>query len=341
MNNMDKLTILVVDDTPANIDVLKGILQDEYRIKVALNGPKAIDIANKDSDIAMILLDVMMPKMDGYQVCEMLKSNAMTRNIPVIFVTAKSSSSDERKGLLLGAVDYITKPLQPEIVKARVKTHMMLVNQQKHLEYLVEERTRKLEETQIEIIQCLGRAAEYKDNETGMHVVRMSEYSRILAAKMSNNEHWVQMLYLAAPMHDVGKIGISDDVLLKPGKLDAYEWELMKQHPIIGAEILGTDKSEVLSMAREIALSHHEKWDGSGYPKQLKGADIPLSGRVVAVADVFDALTCKRSYKKAWTFDEASDYIMENAGVHFDPDVCQAFSEVSVQFREIYVAFSE
>jgi putative two-component system response regulator len=338
---MDKLTILVVDDAPANIDVLKGILQDEYRIKVALNGQKAIDIANKDSDIDMILLDVMMPKMNGYQVCEALKSNAMTRNIPIIFVTAKSSAPDEKKGLALGAVDYIGKPVQPDIVKARVKTHMMLHNQQKHLEHLVEERTLKLKETQLEIIQCLGRAAEYKDNETGMHVLRMSEYSRILAAQLSNNKHWVNLLYLAAPMHDVGKIGISDDVLLKPGKLNPQEWELMKLHPVIGAEILGTDKSEVLSMAREVALSHHEKWDGSGYPKKLKGAEIPLSGRVVAVADVFDALTCKRSYKKAWTFEEACDYIMDNSGTHFDPDVCLAFSKVTVPFREIYVAFEE
>lgn len=335
---MDKLTILVVDDTPTNIDVLKGVLQDKYRIKVALNGPKAIDIARKNSDISMILLDVMMPDMDGYQVCKILKSDALTHNIPIIFITAKSSASDEKQGLALGAVDYISKPIQPDIVKARVKTQMLLLNQQKHLEHLVEERTKKLQETQLEILQCLGRAAEYKDNETGKHVMRMSEYSRIIADHISENKHWVKLIYLAAPMHDVGKIGIPDEVLLKPGKFEPDEWELMKQHPLIGAQILGADKSEVLSMAREVALSHHEKWDGSGYPNGLQGEDIPLSGRIVAVADVFDALTCKRAYKKAWTFEEASEYILSNAGSHFDPDICEAFSKVQGKFREIYEA---
>jgi putative two-component system response regulator len=338
---MEKPTILVVDDTATNVDVLKGLLQDEYRIKVALNGQKAIDIANKDSGIAMILLDVMMPNMSGYEVCEVLKSSTATRDIPIIFVTAKSSTEDEKYGLTLGAIDYISKPIQPDIVKARVKTHMMLANQQKHLEYLVEERTKKLKETQLEIIRCLGRAAEYKDNETGMHVLRMSEYSRIVADEMSDNKDWVQLLYLAAPMHDVGKIGIPDDVLLKPGKFDDEEWALMKQHPSIGAQILGSDKSEVLSMAREVALSHHEKWDGSGYPNGLKGDAIPLSGRIVAVADVFDALTCKRAYKKAWTFDDAKVFISDNAGSHFDPEVCAAFISVIDNIHEIYQLHSE
>lgn len=335
---MDKPTILVVDDTPTNIDVLKGILQDEYRIKVALNGAKAIDIATKDRDISIILLDIMMPVMDGYEVCKILKSNILTQHIPIIFITAKSSISDEKQGLSLGAVDYIGKPIQPDIVKARVKTQMLLLNQQKHLEHLVEERTRKLQETQLEILQCLGRAAEYKDNETGSHVQRMSEYSRIIADHISDNKHWVKLLYLAAPMHDVGKIGIPDDVLLKPGKLNAEEWEVMKKHPLIGAQILGADKSEILSMAREVALSHHEKWDGSGYPYGIQGDDIPLSGRIVAVADVFDALTCKRAYKRAWSFDEASEFIVSNSGVHFDPNVCQAFISVQAKFREVYEA---
>ena len=335
---MDKPTILIVDDKPTNIDVLIGVLQGEYRIKVALNGPKAIEIARKNNDISMILLDVMMPEMDGYQVCNILKVDVLTQHIPIIFITAKSSISDEKQGLELGAVDYIGKPIQPDIVIARVKTQMLLLNQQKHLEHLVEQRTKKLQETQLEILQCLGRAAEYKDNETGKHVMRMSEYSRILADYITDNKHWVNLLYLAAPMHDVGKIGIPDDVLLKPGKLDANEWELMKSHPIIGAQILGTDKSEVLSIAREVALSHHEKWDGSGYPGGLIGENIPLSGRIVAVADVFDALTCKRAYKKAWSFDEASQFIAENAGGHFDPEICQAFEKVKDKFREIYEA---
>lgn len=333
---MDKPTVLVVDDTPTNIDVLKGVLQDDYRIKVALNGRKAIEIAKKNHDISIILLDIMMPEMDGYQVCQVLKSDVLTQHIPIIFITAKSSAADEQQGLTLGAVDYISKPIQPDIVKARVKTQMLLLNQQKHLEHLVEERTKKLQETQLEILQCLGRAAEYKDNETGKHVMRMSEYSRILADYLSDNKHWVNLLYLAAPMHDVGKIGIPDDVLLKPGKLDTNEWNIMKNHPLIGAQILGADKSEILSLAREVALSHHEKWDGSGYPYGLQGENIPLSGRIVAVADVFDALTCKRAYKKAWTFDEASEFIMSNSGSHFDPKICQAFVQVQNQFRKVF-----
>lgn len=338
---MSKPVILIVDDAPTNIDILRNTLQHDYKIKVAVNGQKAIEIANKTPDLSMILLDVVMPEMDGYEVCQILKKRPATSDIPIIFVTAKSSVEDENKGLELGAVDYISKPIQPAIVQARVKTHIFLANQQKHLEHLVEERTKEIEATKLEIIQCLGRAAEYKDNETGKHVLRMSQYSKLIAQHLTTDERWIDLLYRAAPMHDVGKIGIPDAVLLKPGKLDADEWDIMKQHPQIGAEILGNNNSEILNLAKEVAATHHEKWDGSGYPNGLKGSDIPLSGRIVAVADVFDALTCKRAYKKAWTFEDANQFIIENSGGHFDPMICDAFVAVSAQIRLVYNELAE
>jgi putative two-component system response regulator len=334
-------TILVIDDTPENIDLLSAVLRVDYKVKAALNGQRALKIANSDNKPDLILLDIMMPDMDGYEVCRLLKENPATRNIPVIFVTAKNQEADEKKGFELGAVDYITKPISPPIVKARVATHLALYDQNRILEKKVQERTLELTDTRLEIIRRLGRAAEFKDNETGMHVIRMSLYARLIAEALSFDEEWVDILYNAAPMHDIGKIGIPDNVLLKPGKLDEDEWKIMSRHPVIGVEIIGDGDAPLFEMAKEIAWSHHEKWDGSGYPRGLKGEDIPISARIVAVADVFDALTTERPYKKAWTIEAAVQHIDDQSGKHFDPDLVKVLHAVLPEILEIRQKYSE
>ncbi|OSM01719.1 response regulator [Magnetofaba australis] len=337
----ERATILVVDDTPENIDVLSGVLRGEYKVKAALNGDKALRIASAESKPDMILLDVMMPEMDGYEVCRRLKADPATARIPVIFITAKSEQEDERRGLELGAVDYITKPISPPIVKVRVRTHLALYDQQRELRRMVDERTEELVRTRMEIIRRLGRAAEFKDNETGLHVIRMSHYSRLMAQALEISEEWTDLVFHAAPMHDIGKIGIPDSVLLKPGKLDDKEWEIMRQHPAFGAQIIGDDPSELMLMSKEIAMTHHEKWDGSGYPNRIAAEDIPLPGRIIAIADVFDALTSERPYKKAWPVEKAVAVIDEGAGVHFDPKLIPVFHEILPEALEIKERYAE
>ncbi|HFD81596.1 MAG TPA: two-component system response regulator [Gammaproteobacteria bacterium] len=334
-------TILVVDDTPENIDVLSGILRPDYRVKAALNGERALRIAGGEPQPDIVLLDIMMPGMDGYEVCRRLKANPATARIPVIFITAKSQVEDEQRGFELGAVDYITKPVSPPIVRARVRTQLALYDQNRELERIVRERTEELRQTRLEIIHRLGRAAEYKDNETGLHVIRMSHYSRLIAEATGADEEWVELLYNAAPMHDIGKIGIPDDVLLKKAKLNDEEWELMRRHPDYGAEIIGEHHSAIMRMAREIALSHHERWDGSGYPNGLAGEDIPLSGRIVAIADVFDALTTARPYKPAWSVEDTLRHIDDSAGSHFDPSLVPLLHEVMPELLDIKERYEE
>jgi len=305
-------TLLLVDDEPANLQVLRNILSEHYRLLFAKNGDRALALARTEQP-DLILLDVMMPGKSGYEVCQALKLETTTRNIPVIFVTALSDVDDETHGFELGAVDYLTKPVSAAIVRARVRNHLSLV------------RMDELAATRLAVVQRLGRAAEYKDNETGLHVIRMSHYSRLIALEAGINEAWSDTLLHAAPMHDVGKIGIPDAILQKPGKLDPDEWQIMQRHAEIGAEIIGEDGSDLLNMARDVALYHHEKWDGSGYPRGLKGENIPIAARIVALADVFDALTSERPYKKAWPVEQATDLIREQSGQHFDPQLVQAF----------------
>nr|WP_319494054.1 two-component system response regulator [uncultured Desulfobacter sp.] len=319
----DKPTILIVDDVPDNITVLTNILTD-YNLKAAINGAKALEIASRfRPDI--ILLDIMMPDMNGYAVCKRLKRDPHTQNIPVIFITAMDEVTDEARGFELGAVDYITKPVSAPVVRARVKTHLHLYDQNKALEHLVFERTKELNQSRLEIIRRLGLAAEYKDNETGMHVIRMSYYCKVMAAAIGMSSKEVELILNASPMHDIGKIGIPDRILSKPGKLDAQERAIMEQHTTIGAEIIGEHHTPLLDMARTVALTHHEKWDGTGYPQGLKGDDIPLVGRIVAIADVFDALVSKRPYKEAWSFERAVAVIKEESGKHFAPDLVTVF----------------
>ncbi|MEE3157596.1 MAG: HD domain-containing phosphohydrolase, partial [Pseudomonadota bacterium] len=271
-------SILLVDDEPANLHVLKHILQDDYRLLFARDGERALELASSEHP-QLILLDVMMPGTTGHEVCTRLKADPRTEAIPVIFVTALANPEDEALGFELGAVDYISKPVSAPIVRARVRTHLSLV------------RAEVLRQTRLNIVQALGMAAEYKDNETGLHVIRMSHFSRIIALEAGFSAEDAEELLHAAPMHDVGKIGIPDAILQKPGKLDADEWAIMQQHPDIGARIIGEHDASMLQMARRIALGHHEKWDGSGYPAGLAGTDIPVEARIIAIADVFDALT--------------------------------------------------
>lgn len=337
----EKPTLLVVDDTPENIDVLSGVLRSEYKVKAALSGERALRIAEKEPNLVMVLLDIMMPGMDGYEVCRRLKANPATAKIPIIFVTAKNQEGDEKKGLELGAVDYITKPINPAIVLARVHTQLALYDQNLALEEKVRQRTQELHDSRLEIIKRLGRAAEFKDNETGLHVIRMSHYSRLIAETLEHGQDWADLVFHAAPMHDIGKIGIPDNVLLKPGKLDDEEWKLMRKHPEFGAEIIGDHDSELMRMSKDIAISHHEKWDGSGYPFGIKGDDICLPGRIVAIADVFDALTSERPYKKAWTVADAVKLIDDNSGSHFDPNLVPLFHEVMPDILDIKEQFGE
>lgn len=311
----ERPTLLLVDDEPANLHVLRHILEAQYRLLFARDGARALELARLQRP-ALILLDVMMPGLTGYDVCRALQAQPETRHIPVIFVTALADPADEAEGFAAGGVDYIIKPVSAPIVQARVRTHLSLV------------RTEELYQTRLQIVQCLGLAAEYKDNETGLHVVRMSHYSRLLGLAAGYSEAAADELLNAAPMHDVGKIGIPDHVLRKPGPLDANEWAVMRQHPEIGARIIGEHAGGLLRQAREIALWHHEKWDGSGYPHGLQGEAIPHSARIVAIADVFDALTSERPYKKAWPVTEAVAHIQAQSGRHFDPLLVEQFQAI-------------
>lgn len=337
----EKQIILIVDDTPENIDIMSEVLLPEYKVKVALSGRRALKIAEDSPHPDMILLDVMMPDLNGYEVCKGLKANPATKAIPIIFITTESENENEQKGLELGAVDYIKKPFCASIVRARIQTHLALYDQNRALEEKVRMRTKELEETQLEIVHRLGGAAEFRDNDTGLHVVRMSHYSRLLAEGLGYGKTWSELVFNAAAMHDLGKIGIPDKILLKKGKLTDEEWNIMKTHPEIGATILGDLDSELLKLSKEIALCHQEKWDGSGYPYGLRGKEIPLSGRLVAIADVFDALTTKRPYKEPWSVQDAVGYIDDNAGTHFDPELVKIFHAVLPQILEIKEKYGE
>jgi len=327
-----------VDDIKDNIDVLYAILKDEYKIRFALSGRKALELAKKYKP-DLILLDVMMPEMDGFTVCKALKDNPVTKNVPVIFVTANNETVDEVHGFELGAVDYIAKPVTPILVKARVKIHLQLASQKQMLFEEVKAKTAEIQNTQVEIINVLGRAAEYKDNETGKHVQRVGAYAYLLGRAYGIDEKESELLMLAAPMHDVGKIGIADHILKKPGRLDDEERIEMNLHAEIGGIIIGDQGSEVLKYARIIAEQHHEKWSGGGYPNGIEEENIHIYARIVAIADVFDALTSERPYKEAWPIERAVDLIKSESGNHFDPIIVNLFMEnleSILEIRETY-----
>lgn len=320
--------LLLVDDEPTNLQVLRQILQADYLLSFARDGDKALQLAAQERP-QLILLDVMMPGLSGLEVCRRLKADPGTASIPVIFVTALADESHEAEGFAVGAVDYVTKPVSPPLVRARVRTHLSLV------------RVEDLKQSRLEIVQRLGRAAEYKDNETGLHVIRMSHYARLLALAVGYSEEDADELLHAAAMHDIGKIGVPDAVLLKKGPLDAEQWEVMRRHPQMGGDIIGEHGSTLLQMARRVALTHHEKWDGSGYPQGLKGEEIALEGRIVAIADVFDALTNERPYKPAWSVAQAVELLQAQAGLHFDPGLVPVFISLLPEILRIQAQWPE
>ncbi len=336
-----KQTLLIVDDEPSNIKILNETLRSDYEIRFALNGTDALQAAISDNP-DLVLLDIVMPEMDGYEVCSRLMASVHTRDIPIIFITAQDDEREETKGFKIGAVDYIKKPFNPTVVKARVETHLSLKRAQKALKNQnavlkekVRERTAELENTQIEIVKRLGQAAEYRDEETGNHIKRMSEYCRFLGQLSGLSPDESDMLALSSTMHDLGKIGIPDNILLKPGKLTADEWKIMKTHTTIGAKMLSGIKSSLLNMAETIALTHHEKWDGSGYPMGIKKTEIPLEGRITCICDVFDALTSERPYKRAWRVEDAIDEINNGSGSHFDPELVEHFNTLISKLKVV------
>lgn len=348
-----KTKILIVDDIAENIHILIETLKDNYTIMAANNGEKALKLACGKNKPDLILLDIIMPDMDGYEVCKKLKSNNETQNIPVIFITALSEDVNESQGLKLGAVDYITKPFIPELVMARINNHIQLKLYRDHLEDLVKERTKELSITQDVTINSLAILAEYRDNETGEHIRRTQYYIKLLAQQLQKlpeyenqlNPSIIDTLYKSAPLHDIGKVAIPDSILLKPGKLTPEEFEVMKKHTDFGKEAL--EKAEVtldktnsfLHCAKEIAFTHHEKWNGTGYPRGLMGEEIPLEGRIMALADVYDALISKRVYKKPFTHEVAKSIIIEGRGEHFDPAVVDIFIEFEEEFRKIALKY--
>ena len=328
--------LLIVDDQAQNVMLLEKMLKVEgYLDVVSTTDPREVAGLYAQQHFDIVLLDINMPYLDGFQVMEQLQAVERDSYLPVLVLTAQNDAATRLRALNSGAKDFITKPFDRLEVMTRIHNmlevrlmHNQIRDQNKILEEKVRERTRELLDTRLEIIRRLGRAAEYRDNETGLHIIRMSQFSARLGRAAGMDEAQAEMLLNASPMHDIGKIGIPDRILLKPGKLDSEEWEIMKGHASIGAEILSGGQSELMEMARIIAVSHHEKWDGTGYPGALKGEEIPLVGRIVAVCDVFDALTTVRPYKAAWTVEAALDYITENSGKHFDPALVLKFKEI-------------
>lgn len=318
----DSYKVLLVDDEPNNLKVLQQILKDHFELLFAINGEKALAAA-KEHLPDIILLDIMMPGMDGYQVCSHLKQDATTRDIPVIFVTAMSEVEDEARGFDVGAVDYIQKPVSGPIVLRRVQTHLSLV------------KVEQLDDLARAAIEMLGEAGHYNDPYTGEHIWRMAAYSAALARAAGWSPVQVEMIELAAPTHDTGKIGIPHSILKAQRALTAEEWEVMKSHSEIGYDILSKSDNPVIKMAAIVARHHHEKWDGSGYPMGLAGEDIPEEARIVAIADVFDALTTKRPYKEPWPLEETLSALREAAGSHLDPSLVAIFIEIMPEILRI------
>lgn len=355
-------TLLIVDDSPENLTVLSELLQPLYRVRVATSGQKALTIASSAPFPDLILLDVMMPGIDGYQVFQQLRLNPSTRQIPVIFVTAMDSTDAEIRGLSYGAVDYITKPLIPSIILARIraqlelkKVHDCLANQNVWLESEIARRMQENEDIQKVSIRALAHLAETRDPETGNHILRTQGYIQQLAEYLQTHprfadtltDSYIELLTRSAPLHDIGKVGIPDAILLKPGKLTPAEWEIMKTHAKIGAIAIEQAEQDVecpvafLTLAKEIARWHHEKWNGSGYPDGLVGDAIPISARLMALADVFDALISRRVYKEPFDFDVVKTMLAAGRGQHFDPDMLdvflghfRVFCDIALRYRD-------
>jgi putative two-component system response regulator len=347
--NIKLASILVVDDEPVNVRLLEKILAAEGHTNIISTiDPREVANLYQEHQIDLILLDINMPHLDGFEVMAQLKAQHGHDLAPILVLTAQNAQEFRIKALQSGARDYVTKPFDRYELAVRVRNllevqlaHKCLIDQNSLLEERILERTRQLHDTRLQVVRRLGRAAEYRDNETGMHILRMSKISALLGREIGLDGYQCELLLHASPMHDIGKIGIPDQILLKPGKLDPDEWEIMKRHAQIGADILSGDDSEMMAMACEIALTHHEKWDGSGYPHGYSGEQIPLVGRIVAVADVFDALTSVRPYKKAWPVEEAVELLQKESGRHFQPLLVEQFLANLPEILEIKAAHAE
>ena len=358
----DKKTVLVVDDTPDNLSLMSGLLKDIYKVKVANSGEKAIKVVQGEGPPDLILLDIMMPGLSGYDVCKRLKADKATREIPIIFLTAMTATEDEKKGLEMGAVDFITKPVNPPIVMARVATQLQvkaaadfLKDQNVYLETEVAKRTRELSAVQDVTIVAMASLAETRDSDTGNHIRRTQYYLKAMCQKLQNHPRFsdfltdstIETLFKSAPLHDIGKVGIPDRILLKPGKFTPEEFEIMKSHTTLGRDAIARAEEQLnmkvdfLNFAKEIAYYHQEKWDGSGYPTGARGDDIPVSARLMAVADVYDALISRRVYKEGMSHEKAVGIIVEGKGSHFDPDMVDAFVGLQDEFKVIAVRFAD
>lgn len=341
--------ILVVDDDDRNLRLMEALLAPlKHEVVLARNGIEALEKVEENPP-DLIMLDILMPGMDGFEVARRLKSDEKRKIIPIVMVTALGGIEDRVKALDAGADDFLTKPVDKSELIARVRSLLKvkayndhMLNYQRELEKVVTTRTRQLQKAlnsvkkaSLETIHRLSRAAEYKDEDTGAHIIRMSRYAAAIASEIGLNKKTVETIFYAAPMHDVGKIGIPDRILLKAGRLSPEEWEIMKQHTIIGARILEGSSTGFIKLAEIIALTHHEKWDGTGYPRGLKGSQIPLAGRIAALADVFDALTSKRPYKKPLSIEESLEIIREESGKHFDPRLVKAFLNIKDEILSI------
>ena len=362
LDGAEKATILVVDDRPDNLALMSNLLKGAYNVKIAVGGERALKIAASDSPPDLILLDIMMPGMDGYEMCRRLKCNPKTMNIPVIFVTGKAGEEDQKKGLELGAVDYITKPISQPIVMARVKNHLALKamsdflrDKNDFLELEVSKRAREVTAIQDVTILAMTSLAETRDADTGNHIHRTQFFVKALAESLRDHPRFrwlltdtnINLLFKSAPLHDIGKVGIPDRILLKRGRFEPHEFEIMKTHTTLGYDAimhaenaLGIDV-DFLTFAKSIALSHQEKWDGSGYPQGLAGDAIPIPARLMAVADVYDALTSRRVYKEGMPHEKAVQIMIEGRGRHFDADMLDAFVEIQEEFRVIAHRFSD
>lgn len=371
---MTKSTVLIVDDSPENLGLLGGVLADEYAVRAANTAEKGLRAARIEPIPDLILLDVMMPEINGYEAIKLLKADPLTKDIPVIFVTSMNTNEDEQQGLALGAVDYITKPINSSIVKARVRNHIELKRARDRLSlqnnFLEEEVARRVTENEMVrdlSVRALAVLAEERDNETGLHIIRTQTYVRILGEYLRDTEPYrsyfeqtpLADVVRAAPLHDIGKVGIPDAILLKPGRLTEQEFEVMKRHAKIGGDAINRavelvisgenrtaepytgDAFDFLYVARDIALYHHERWDGTGYPESLSGDDIPVAARLMAVADVFDAITSRRVYKDAIDCERAYQIILDGKGSHFDPGVVDAFVACKTPFFQTAEQFAD
>lgn len=356
-----KPTVLVIDDSVSNLSLVSGLLREHYTVKIAKDGVKGLQLTQQEQP-DLLLLDIMMPGLDGYDVCQLLKTDQATQHIPIIFLTSQTAEEDEQKGLELGAVDYITRPINPRILVSRIRAHLadaqnsrtMRVNNE-YLEYEVTKRARQVTAMQDLTILAMASLSETRDVDTGNHLRRTQGYVRALANQMRHRgahpdfltEEVVDILYRCAPLHDIGKVAIPDRILLKPGRFTPDEFEIMKRHPALGraalekAQRLAGGSNDFLDIAKDVIYAHHERWDGKGYPEGLRGDEIPVGARLMAVADVYDALISRRVYKEGMSHEAATAMIVAEQGTHFDPAVVDAFLDLSFEFQAIAHRFAD